>query len=238
MEWRKSYLDLMLVPLGLLFPIVYHLWLWHKVRSQPLRTIIGINSAGRRFWVQAVIKDNDKKNILAVQTIRNTIMGSTLMATTSILLCSGLAAVISSTYSVKKPLNDSVFGAHGEFMVSLKYVTVLLIFLFAFLCYSLSIRFVNQANFLVNVACGPDDECPVTPDYVCDLLEKGFMLNTVGNRLFYAALPILLWIFGPVLVVFSSVTMVLILYNLDVVYEEEKGGVGVMVEKIGGKDCV
>ncbi|CAL9196221.1 unnamed protein product, partial [Musa hybrid cultivar] len=30
----------------------------------------------------------------------------------------------------------------------------------------------------------------------------------------------------------------LILYNLDVVYEEEKGGVGVMMEKIGGKDCV
>ncbi|CAL9091931.1 unnamed protein product [Musa acuminata var. zebrina] len=120
MEWRKSYLDAVLVPVGLLFPLIYHLWLWHKVRSQPLSTIIGINSAGRRFWVLAIIKDNEKKNILAVQTIRNTIMGSSLMATTSILLCSGLAAVISSTYSVKKPLNDSVLGAHGEFMVSLK----------------------------------------------------------------------------------------------------------------------
>ncbi|KAJ6838873.1 uncharacterized protein M6B38_319525 [Iris pallida] len=73
-------------------------------------------------------------------------MGSTLMATTSILLCSGLAAVISSTYSVKQPINDSVFGAHGEFMVALKYVTLLVVFLFAFLCYSLSIRYVQPGQ--------------------------------------------------------------------------------------------
>ncbi|XP_074555983.1 uncharacterized protein LOC141811823 [Curcuma longa] len=216
MEWRKGYLDLVLVPLGLLFPLVYHLWLWYRVRSKPLHTIVGINSVGRRLWVEAIMKDNDKKNILAVQTIRNTIMGSTLMATTCILLSSGLAAVLSSTYSVKRPLYDSVFGAHGDFMVALKYVSLLVVFIFAFLCYSLSIRFVNQANFLINV---PPSDSFVTVAYVADLLEKGFSLNTVGNRLFYAALPLLLWIFGPLPVVFSSITMVLILYNLDVVYE-------------------
>ncbi|PIA43904.1 hypothetical protein AQUCO_01800149v1 [Aquilegia coerulea] len=222
MEWRKSYLDLVLVPLGLLINISYHVWLWHKVRTTPHSTIIGTNSTGRRIWVSAMMKDNDKKNILAVQSLRNAIMGSTLMATTSILLCSGLAAVISSTYSVKKPLNDTIFGAHGEFMIALKYVTLLLIFLFAFLCYSLSIRFINQVNFLINT---PQDLMSiVTPEYVSDLLEKGFMLNTVGNRLFYAALPLLLWIFGPVLVFLCSVTMVPILYNLDFIFGNEKNG--------------
>ncbi|URE02070.1 hypothetical protein MUK42_20639 [Musa troglodytarum] len=205
MEWRKSYLDLVLVPSSLLLHILYHCWLWRK--------------------------DNDKKNILAVQSIRNAIMASTLMATTSILLCSGLAAVISSTYSIKKPLDDALFGAHGEFMVSLKYVTLLLIFLFAFLCYSLSIRFINQVNFLINTPCCGHDGSPVTPQYVCDLLEKGFFLNTVGNRLFYAALPLLLWIFGPVLVPLSSLIMVPILYNLDTVSEKGKSGFGVAAEE-------
>ena len=82
-------------------------------------------------------------------------MGATLMATASILLCSGLAALISSTYSVKKPLNDAVYGAHGEFMVALKYVTLLTIFLFSFFCYSLSIRFINQVNILINTPQDP-----------------------------------------------------------------------------------
>ncbi|XP_073302347.1 uncharacterized protein [Primulina huaijiensis] len=222
MEWKKCYLDVILVPLGLLVSISYHVWLWHMVRTQPFSTIIGTNARGRRFWVASIMKDNEKKNILAVQTLRNTIMGATLMATTSILLCSGLAAVISSTYSIKKPLNDVVYGAHGEFMVALKYVTLLLILLFSFLCHSLSIRFINQVNFLINCPPGNESGGIVTAGYVSELLERGFLLNTVGNRLFYAALPLLLWIFGPVLVFLCSVTMVPVLYNLDFVFSGEK----------------
>ncbi|KAM0943245.1 hypothetical protein DsansV1_C13g0120191 [Dioscorea sansibarensis] len=219
MEWRKCYVDLVLVPLAILFSVAYHAWLWHKVRSQPLQTFIGINSAGRRKWVIAMIKDNEKKNILAVQSLRNAIMGSTLMATTSILLSTGLAAILSSTYSVKKPMGDTIFGAHGEFMMALKYVTLLLAFIFAFLCYSLSIRFINQANILINIPFSNDDDDNrlLSPDYVSDLLEKGFVLNTVGNRIFYAALPLLLWLFGPVLVFLCSLIMVPLLYNLDIV---------------------
>ncbi|GAB4854104.1 hypothetical protein Ancab_022687 [Ancistrocladus abbreviatus] len=215
MEWRKCYLDLILVPLAVLIQAAYHVWLWHKVRTQPLNTIIGINACGRRYWVSSIMKDNDKKNILAVQTLRNTIMGSTLMATTSILLCSGLAAVLSSTYSIKKPLNDAVYGAHGEFTMALKYVTLLLVFLFSFLCHSLSIRFTNQTNFMINIP--QDQQLYITPDYVSELLEKSVILNTAGNRLFYVALPLLLWIFGPVLVFICSATLVPVLYNLDLV---------------------
>ncbi|KAK2399164.1 hypothetical protein P8452_06453 [Trifolium repens] len=229
MEWRKCYLDVILVPLAFIISIGYHLWLWYKVRTQPHTTIVGINASGRRNWVNAMMKDNEKKNILAVQSLRNTIMGATLMATTSILLCSGLAAVISSTYSVKKPLNDAIYGAHGEFMVALKYVTLLTIFLFSFFCHSLAIRFINQVNILINT---PQDPMSlVTPEYIFEILEKGFILNAVGNRLFYAGLPMLLWIFGPVLVFLCSLTMVPVLYNLDFVYTSGKGKMNVGDQK-------
>ncbi|XP_022936808.1 uncharacterized protein LOC111443281 [Cucurbita moschata] len=219
-EWRSCYLDIILVPLGFLMSAGYHAWLWHRVRTQPFTTLIGINTNARRFWIAAILQDNEKKNILAVQTLRNTIMGCTLMATTSILLCMGLAAVLSSTYSIKKPLNDAVYGAHGDFMLALKYVTLLTLFLFSFFCHSLSIRFINQANILINI---PPGAAAVTSGYISDLLDKGFILNTVGNRLFYAALPMLLWIFGPVLVFVCSVSMVPVLYNLDFVCSDAIG---------------
>ncbi|XP_020580586.1 uncharacterized protein LOC110024770 [Phalaenopsis equestris] len=229
MEWRKSYMDLVLVPLSLLLFIVYHGWLWHKVRTQPRRTIIGMNSAGRRLWVRSVMKDSDKKNVLAVQTLRNAIMSSTLMATTCILLCSALAAVLSSTYSVKKPISDSIYGAHGELMVALKYISLLLIFLFAFICYSLSVRFMCQVSFLINTTPVSSENLTlviITPEYVCELLEKGFLLNTFGNRLFYTALSLLLWVFGPVLVFVCSAVMVSVLYCLDVVCDVKGNGGG------------
>ncbi|CAI9259208.1 unnamed protein product [Lactuca saligna] len=221
MEFKNYYLDLIMIPLSFIISISYNLWLWHKVRTEPLSTVIGANAHGRRLWVSTIMKDNDKKNILAIQTIRNTIMGSTLMATTSIVLCCGLAAVVSSSYSVKTPLNNTIYGAHGQFMVALKYVTLLVIFLFSFMCHSLSIRFISQVNFLINC---PEDSTIVTSTYVSELLEKSFMLGMIGNRLFYSALPVMLWIFGPVLVLLCSSIMVPVLYNLDFLFENSKNG--------------
>lgn len=171
------------------------------------------------------MQESEKKSVLAVQTLRNSIMGTTLMATTSILLCSALGALLSSTYSVKAPLQamDSAAGDTSPLLLALKYVVLLLLFLFAFLCYSLSIRFINQVAFLINLVSLTQDDVDrlddgggLSPEYVADLLEKSFLLNIIGNRIFYSALPLLLWIVGPVLVFLCSAVMLPILYNLDV----------------------
>ncbi|KAF0923213.1 hypothetical protein E2562_003424 [Oryza meyeriana var. granulata] len=231
MEWRDSFLDLILIPLSLLVPMAYHVWLWRAVRLTPLRTAAGINSATRRLWAISMTKDNEKKAVLVVQSLRNVIMGSTLMATTAILFCTGIAAVLSSTYTIKKPLSDAVFGAHGEYMMALKYVALLLLFLVAFVCHSLAICFLNEASFLLNTSStllpssgdGDGDDgrrllgLPSTRDYIEEVLERGFTLNLVGNRIFFAGVPLLLWIFGPLLAFLSSLVMIPILYNLDVV---------------------
>ncbi|XP_054784558.1 uncharacterized protein LOC129291272 [Prosopis cineraria] len=220
MEWEKYYLDAILVPLGFVITISYYVWLWHNVRTQPFSTTIRINSHIRRIWVPSFLKDLEKKNILAVLCLRNLTMGCTLMATTSIVLSAGLATVISSIYSVKKPLNDAVYGTdeHNEYLSSLKYVIILTFFIFSFFCHCLSIRMFSQLSTLI---CTPRDDVVVaslvTPNYLTDLLEKGSLLNTVGNRLFYSALPLLLWIFGPILVFLCNIAILSVLYNLDFV---------------------
>ncbi|KAI7735927.1 hypothetical protein M8C21_012685, partial [Ambrosia artemisiifolia] len=195
MEFKNYYLDLVMVPFSILMSLCYHVWLWHKIRTQPLSTVMGANAHARRVWVSTIMKDNEKKHILAIQTFRNTIMGLTLMATTSIVWCCGLAAVLSSSYSVKKPLSNGILGAHGQFMVALK--------------------FIGQVNYLINC---PEDSTIVTTMYVSELLEKGFALSMIGNRIFYTALPIMLWNFGPVLVFLCTSTMVPVLYNLDLLF--------------------
>ncbi|MBA0798297.1 hypothetical protein Gohar_008902, partial [Gossypium harknessii] len=144
------------------------------------------------------------------------------MATTFILSCAGLVVVSNSTYNVRRPLNSSIFRAHNEFTVSLKYITILSFFLFSLFCYSLSIRFINQVNILIN---SPQDLASViTPKYVSKLLEKVFILNTVDNWLFYTVLPLLLWIFGPFLIFLCSFTLIHVLYNLDLVLRFKKQG--------------
>ncbi|EOA23013.1 hypothetical protein CARUB_v10003762mg [Capsella rubella] len=221
MEWKRWYLDVILVPLALVMMLCYHIYLSFMVRTHPFSTLLGINSRGRRIWICSMIKENQKMNILAVQTLRNIVMGATLMATTCVLLCAGLAAVLSSTYSIKKPLNDAVFGAHGDFAITIKYLTILTIFIFSFFFHSLSIRFLNQVAILVNIPnldTNPSSGCfSLTSEHVSEMFEKGIFLNTVGNRLFYTGFSLMLWIFGPILVFFCVMVMVLVLYNLDFV---------------------
>lgn len=149
-------------------------------------------------------------------------MGSILMATTSILLCAGLAAVLSSTYSIKKPLTNAVYGAHGEFTAALKFITILTIFIFSFFFHSLSIRFMNLGGVLISAPLQPLSV--LTEQHLVDILEKGCVLNTIGNRLFYSALPLVLWICGPLLVFLCFGVMLFVLYNLDFVCNKRING--------------
>ncbi|KAL6643015.1 hypothetical protein ACP70R_021196 [Stipagrostis hirtigluma subsp. patula] len=230
MSWRNSYLDMVLIPLALLFPAAYHLWLWRAVRRRPLRTTLGINAATRRLWVLDMMKmqDEPRKPLLVVQPLRNVIMGSTVVATTSIILCTGVAAVLSTTYAGKKPIDDAVLGARGEVAVLLKYGAVLVVFVLVFFCQTLSTYSLNQACFLVNTLPAPSStlrlRLPVTVDYVVGAVERGFLLNFAGNRLFYAGVPLLLWIFGPILSCICSLAMTWVLYKMDIVACNDDNG--------------
>ena len=66
----------------------YHFHLYRKVHRYPLTTAIGITNHARRIWVKGVIRD--KRDILAVQTLRNQVMAATFLASTSILVSLGL----------------------------------------------------------------------------------------------------------------------------------------------------
>lgn len=54
--WRDGYLDMVLIPLAVLFPALYHLWLYRAVRRSPLSSTVGISAAARRIWVFSMMK--------------------------------------------------------------------------------------------------------------------------------------------------------------------------------------
>jgi len=80
--------EIMLVLVVAIIIVAYHMHLYKKVRCDPLTTAIGITNHARRMWVKGVIRD--KRDILAVQTLRNQVMAATFLASTSILVSLGL----------------------------------------------------------------------------------------------------------------------------------------------------
>lgn len=175
------------------------------------------------------MQDNDKRNVLAIQTLRNSIMGATLMATSSVLVCCGLLTFATKTYGTNNPINAFNLGGNDELKVDTKCAVLQLGFLAAFLCEALSIVCLTQVNMLINVL--PNDTTPVWRNRVTKLLGKGISFGNVGNRLFLTMLPLTLWIFGPIFVFASSVGMVAVLYAVDIV-GEDKAAVGAE-ERIG-----
>ncbi|CAI9774220.1 unnamed protein product [Fraxinus pennsylvanica] len=107
---EKQIVDYVFVPLGFVLMVTYHIWLLHQILKHPNRTVIGINAINRRLWVRAMMEDTSKNGVLAVQTLRNNIMASTLLASTAIMLSSLIAVLMIGVGGGENRSTRLVFG--------------------------------------------------------------------------------------------------------------------------------
>ncbi|KAI3950703.1 hypothetical protein MKX01_030283 [Papaver californicum] len=125
---EKSF-DIVLVPLGLLMMVIYHTWLFFTILHQPKRTVVGLNALSRKRWVSSMMSDPNKNGVLAVQTIRNSIMASTLLATTAITMRSIIGVFVSSTTDTKT--SALIYGNTSRYRIeSILHVIPLFLWIF------------------------------------------------------------------------------------------------------------
>ncbi|XVF12271.1 hypothetical protein REPUB_Repub08aG0101200 [Reevesia pubescens] len=206
-------LDFLLVPLGLLLLALYHVWLLFTILKHPTITVIGLNAQSRHQWVFSMMSDPLKNGVLAVQTIRNNIMASTLLATIAITLSSLISVFVSSSSDSGNTTSEIVYGNKSPLLSSIKYFSILLCFLIAFLCNVQSIRYYAHVSFLVTLSSSIDNMESV--EYVARNLNRGSYFWSLGLRAFYLSFPLLLWIFGPIPMFLCCCMMSFLLYFLD-----------------------
>ncbi|XVE58237.1 hypothetical protein DITRI_Ditri04bG0154000 [Diplodiscus trichospermus] len=236
MTIEKTYLDYILVPMGILLMVAYHLWLLYRIVKHPTKTVIGVNAINRRFWVRAMMEDVSKNGVLAVQTLRNNIMASTLLASTAIMLSSLIAVLMTSGSSDRSFW--FVFGDRSDRAFSIKFFSILVCFLVAFFLNLQSIRYYSHASLLVNVPFKKMSQHQhhhlLTAEYVATTVNRGSYFWSLGLRAFYFSFPLFLWIFGPLAMFSCCSALVFMLYFLDATFQFG-WGVGV-IDEIGHKD--
>lgn len=151
--------------------------------------------------------------VLAVQTIRNSIMASTVLATAAISLSSLISVYISSSSNVDSISSELVYGNKTDIISSIKYFTILLCFLLAFLCNVQCIRYNAHVSFLISLPGSKSSSQSI--EYVARNLKRGSFFWSLGLRAFYFSFPLFLWVFGPVPMFVCSCTMSIVLYFLD-----------------------
>ncbi|PKA46136.1 hypothetical protein AXF42_Ash015427 [Apostasia shenzhenica] len=233
----KQELDFILVPIGLAAMVGYHLWLLLCILHRPTRTVIGINAINRRIWVCAMMEDPLKNGVLAVQTLRNNIMASTLMASTAIMLSSLVAVLMTGGGSgTSAAASTSPTVSH-----SVKFFAILLCFLLAFLLNIQSVRYYSHASTLINVPVRFHWQRRGAPEYVAAAVNRGSYFWSLGLRACYFSFPMFLWIFGPIPMASCCFILVVVLYYLDMYAEwvdGEDGGEGdEMLGEAGGEPC-
>ncbi|KAH6832405.1 transmembrane protein [Perilla frutescens var. hirtella] len=208
------YMDSIIVPISLFLTIGYHAYLWHHLKTKPSQTSIGMNMLKRRAWLRQLNQGDDKKGMLAVQSLRNSLMFTILTATVTVIVTLCLAALTNNAFNAARILTAAhLFGSQSPRIMLLKYASASIFLLASFLCSSLAVGFLVDANFLIN-AIG---EFAPAGGYTEAVVERGFAMAVVGNRVLCIAFPLLLWLFGPLPVALSSFALVWGLYELDFV---------------------
>ncbi|KAG7942153.1 hypothetical protein I3843_16G085600 [Carya illinoinensis] len=210
---EEEQLDYVLVPLGLLVFGVYHLWFVFTILHFPRRTVIGLNAEIRRLWVSSMMTDPLNNGVLVVQTIRNNIMASALLATAAITLISIISLFVSSTSEASNISSKLVYGNQTSLISSIKYVCILLCFLLAFLFNVESIRYYSHVSFLSTLSTSKNNR--VSIEYVARNLNRGSHFWSLGLRAYYLSFPLFLWIFGPIPMFACCCLMSILLYFLD-----------------------
>jgi uncharacterized membrane protein len=194
--------------------LTYYLHLERRSRQEPNSSVHALNAKVREEWV-GLIMSKPNLEILAVQTLRNSVMAANFMASTSILLIIGTLNISDKIgqWSLQWHPYDMAQNFSTE-LWKVKLGLLLFDFSIAFFCFSMAIRFYNHVGYMINLSCTSstdNDLCKKT----CAYLNRAGRYYTYGTRTFFISLPIILWFFGPYILILSTLVLIAGLAMLD-----------------------
>lgn len=192
---------------------LYNIFIWWKLKSNPIYTIQGATNLARRAWVVNIMEE--KNDILAVQTLRNSTMAATFLASTAILLSVGVLSLTGQAENLGNTWHMlNIFGSTERSTLALKLLVLLINLFIAFFSFSSSIRLYNHVGFMINTPC-TDGNYSSSLTFVAIQLNRAANHFHFGMRAFYFLIPLVFWIFGPLLLIGSTIATILVIYYLD-----------------------
>lgn len=191
----------------------YHYFLRYKLKTNPAYTIQAVNAAARLAWVEGIMRKPGHE-VLAVQTLRNAIMGPTFFGTTAVLLLIGTITLTGQADQLEQTWHAlNLFGTSSAGLWLAKVLLLLMDFLVAFMCFAQAVRLFIHVGFMINVPAA--DARRNSMKFVAEQLNRAGRYHWMGLRAYYCAVPLLFWLFGPHFMVVATMVVVAILYYLD-----------------------
>lgn len=192
----------------------YHLYLRYKLRKNPHYTIQAVNRAARSAWVKSIMEDQSRA-ILGVQTLRNSTMAATFLASTAVLLIIGTLTLSEQTDKLATTWHSlNVIGSLQPGLWTAKLLFLLSNLFMAFFSFAMSVRLYNHVGYHLNVPI-KDRPPSINPGSVAVHVNRAGYYYSIGMRAYYFAVPLVFWLFGPHFMVAATVVLIAVLYHID-----------------------
>lgn len=145
----------------------------------------------RRVWAVYVTRTPGQE-ILAVQTVRNSLMAASLMATTAALGVMGVLTFGRESGALMNALPSWFIGVTSGWQPA-KLVALSGALAITFMLFSLAVRLYHRVGYTLVAARGADDNAT---DIAANELMQAARFYRTGWRGFYLALVIGAWLFG------------------------------------------
>jgi uncharacterized membrane protein len=191
----------------------YHAYLRYRLSKDPGYTIQRINDLVRTAWVEDIMRR--REGILAVQTLRNSMMAAVFLASTAVLMIIGVLTLSEQGERLRTTWQAlDVFGAASSRLWLTKMLLLLIDLLVAFFSFAMAIRLFHHVGYMIN-APQNEDLAAANPAHVCGHLNRAGHFYSIGMRAYYYTVPLLLWLFGPHFMLGGTVALVISLHYLD-----------------------
>ncbi len=191
--------------------VSYEMVLMVMQRRHPGRLARSAHANLRQEWFAAVSVQNGSE-ILAVQTLRNSLMSATMTASTAVLGLIGTVTMAAPSLHV----GFAGGGAEIKYLsVNLVLELVLMLLLFASLVSStMAVRFYNHAGFISAIPVGSEARLRWNPAGAAYVRRAGILYSWGLQHLILVA-PILASILHPFAGPPAAIAIVLVLYGFD-----------------------
>lgn len=197
---------------------LYEMYLQWVIARNPMKLARSAHAAIRSHWVKSVMRRAGTE-ILVIQTLRNSVMAASFMATTAILALSGTLTLS----GIFVPNNTLWQGAHAGDTHSLLFAAKLLLltgsFFVSFLFMAMAVRFFNHAGYLITGEAG-QEEGREKEALATSYLNRAGNYYSLGMRAFFTCVPFLAGLFSTYLMLPATCLLILILYWFDRLPEE------------------
>jgi uncharacterized membrane protein len=194
--------------------LAYHFFLSLRIKRDPLFTVHALNKLAREAWVDTIMR-NEKPDVLAVQTLRNSVMASSFMASTAILLMVGALSTAGAAEHPGSAVHAlNLTGATNAQVTAWKLLCLLVDFFVAFFCFAMAVRFYNHVGYLIGIPA-QRAQSAISPALVTAYLDRAGVFYLLGMRSFFYSVPLVFWMFGPLFMIVATVVLICALYPLD-----------------------